>query len=91
MLIAVLESAFGADNGLSQSPGFMESARFMQYMIAPSRACFCFSNVPTKVAGNMIMFWFAGKTEDFSLLWLERQYLGCPEDRLFLILMVFCT
>lgn len=26
MLIAALESAFGTDNGLSQTPGFMESA-----------------------------------------------------------------
>ncbi len=34
MLIAALESAFGTDNGLSQAPGFMESARFMQYMTA---------------------------------------------------------
>ena len=73
MLIAALESAFGTDNGLSQAPGFMESARFMQYMTAPSGDCFCFSDSPVEAECNMMMFWFAGKAKDLSLLWIERQ------------------
>ena len=28
------------------SPGFMESARFMQYMTAPGGDCFCFWDYP---------------------------------------------
>ena len=73
MLIAALESAFGTDNGLSQAPGFMESARFMQYMTAPGGDCFCFSDSPVEAECNMMMFWFAGKAKDLSLLWIERQ------------------
>lgn len=96
MLIAALESAFGTDNGLSQAPGFMESARFMQYMTAPSGDCFCFSDSPVEAECNMMMFWFAGKEKDLSLLWIERQYLDRPdmpfaEDRLLPSLMVFCS
>ena len=96
MLIAALESAFGTDNGLSQAPGFMESARFMQYMTAPSGDCFCFSDSPVEAECNMMMFWFAGKAKDLSLLWIERQYLDRPdmpfaEDRLLPSLMVFCS
>ena len=96
MLIAALESAFGTDNGLSQAPGFMESARFMQYMTAPGGDCFCFSDSPVEAECNMMMFWFAGKAKDLSLLWIERQYLDRPdmpfaEDRLLPSLMVFCS
>ena len=96
MLIAALESAFGTDNGLSQAPGFMESSRFMQYMTAPGGDCFCFSDSPVKAECNMMMFWFAGKMKDLSLLWLERQYLNNPkipfaEDRLLPSLLVFCS
>lgn len=94
MLIAALESAFGTDNGLSQAPGFMESARFMQFMTAPSGDCFCFSDSPVEAECNMMMFWFAGKKKDLSLLWIERQYLDKPsvsfaEDRLLPSLMIF--
>ena len=71
MLIAALESAFGTDNGLSQAPGFMESARFMQYMTAPGGDCFCFSDSPVEAECNMMMFWFAGKAKDLSLLWID--------------------
>ena len=44
----------------------------------------------------MMMFWFAGKAKDLSLLWIERQYLDRPdmpfaEDRLLPSLMVFCS
>ena len=96
LLIAALESAFGTDNDLSQAPGFLESARFMEYMTAPSGEYFNFSDAVNGVRSNMMMFWFAQKTQDLSLLWLERQYLEYPsvsfaEERLLPALMVFCA
>lgn len=96
MLIAALESAFGADNGLSLAPGFMQSARFMQFMTAPGGDSFCFADSPVKAECNMMMFWFAGKENDLSLLWIERQYLDNPdmkfaEDRLLPCLMIFAS
>lgn len=96
MLIAALESAFGTDYGLSQAPGFLESARFMEFMTAPSGEYFNFSDSVNGVKSNMMMFWFAQKTKDLSLLWLERQYLEKPsvqfaEERLLPALMIFCS
>ena len=58
--------------------------------------CFCFSDSPVEAECNMMMFWFAGKAKDLSLLWIERQYLDRPdmqfaEDRLLPSLLVFCS
>ena len=65
-------------------------------MTAPSGDCFCFSDSPVEAECNMMMFWFAGKAKDLSLLWIERQYLDRPdmqfaEDRLLPSLLVFCS
>ena len=96
MLIAALESALGTDLGLSQAPGFMQSARFMQYMTAPGGDSYCFSDSPVEAECNMMMFWFAKQNKDLSLLWLERQYIEKPdvkfaEDRLLPFLMVYVS
>ncbi len=94
MLIAGLQSALGTDMGLSCFPGFMQSAKFMQYMTAPSGQSFCFSDTSLKVESNMMMFWFAQKSRDLSLLWLEKEYIAnkktiFAEDRLLPCLMIF--
>lgn len=96
LLIAALESALGTDAGLSQTPGFLQSARFMQYMTAPSGDSFCFSDSPREAECNMMMFWFAKKNNDPSLLWLERQYIEnkdivFAEDRLLPSLLIFAS
>lgn len=95
MLIAALESAFGTDLGLSATPGFLESAYFMEYMMAPGGGYFNFSDAVNGVKCNMMMFWFAKKLNDLSLLWLERSHLEKQpaefvEDRLLPCLMLFC-
>ena len=94
LLIAALESALGSDGGLSKAPGFLESARFMEFMTAPSGSCFSFSDSPVRAYANMIMYWFARKQQDPSLLWVERQFLEGEnlrfgEDRLLPILMIY--
>ena len=96
LLIAALESALGTDAGLSEYPGFLESARFMEFMTAPSGEYFNFSDAVNGVRCNMMMFWFAKKMGDLSLLWLENQYLENPsvcfaEDRLLPCLLIFCA
>lgn len=96
LLIASLESALGTDNGLTQTAGFLPSARFMQYMTAPSGDCFCFSDSPCEAEANMMLFWFARKLNDPSVLWLEKGYLNEPdtrfaEDRLLPSLLVFAS
>lgn len=93
MLIAALESALGGDNNLSRSEGFLSSARFMQFMTAPSGLCFCFSDAGYRATCNPMMFWCACQLGDASLLWLERDYIASgtsyAEDRLLPSLMVF--
>lgn len=96
LLIAALESALGTDAGLSKYAGFLESARFMEFMTAPSEEYFNFSDAVNGVKCNMMMFWFAKKMGDLSLLWLENQYLKAPsvsfvEDRLLPCLLIFCA
>ncbi|MBR5296471.1 MAG: heparinase II/III family protein, partial [Parabacteroides sp.] len=76
LLIAGLESAFEKDGGLSQTPGFIESARFMQYMIGSSHIPFNYSDCGTKMSGFPAMYWFASKANDPSLLWSEKTFLS---------------
>ncbi|MBL0745917.1 heparinase II/III domain-containing protein [Chryseolinea lacunae] len=79
MLNAGIESAFGTDKGLSAMPGFLESARYMEYMTGPTGASFNFSDAREPGQANVMMSWFAFKLKDPSLLWVERQYLQRPE------------
>ena len=95
MLIAALESAFGDDRRLAEAPGFLNSAYFMEYMMAPSGGYFNFSDAVNEVKCNMMMFWFAKRLDDLSLLWLENQNLKNAsvefvEERLLPCLMIFC-
>lgn len=96
LLSAALESALGTDGGLSYAPGFMQSARFIQYMTAPSGDSFCFYDSPITAESNMMMFWFAKKTNDLSILSLEKKYLEeadtrFAEDRLLPSLIIFAS
>lgn len=95
MLIAALESAFGDDLGLAEAQGFLNSAYFMEYMMTPSGGCFNFSDAVNEVKCNMMMFWFAKRLNDLSLLWFENQHLKnmsveFVEERLLPCLMIFC-
>lgn len=104
MMIAALESALGTDFGLSDSPGFLESSVFVQFMTAPGGVSYNFSDAPAKSPCNPMMFWFAAKTGDMSRVWLERRNLeNLPDDfmadadelfseyRLLPSLLIFCS
>ncbi len=81
MMIAALESALGTDYGLSEAPGFLDTASFIQFMTAPSGDCFNFSDSPSMAACNPMMFWFAGRNDDPSVIFLERRTIGSlPDD-----------
>ncbi len=96
LLIAALDSALGSDNGLSQAEGFMNTARFMQIMGAPSLDCFNFYDSGNRVKINPAMYWFASKSGDASLTYLENRYIergGVPyaEDRTLPLLPIFAA
>lgn len=81
MMIAALESAIGTDFGLSEAPGFLDTAAFVQFMTAPTGECFNFSDSAPYAPCNMMMFWFASKTGEAQRIWLERRNIeNLPED-----------
>ncbi|MBQ8483878.1 MAG: heparinase II/III family protein [Bacteroidales bacterium] len=81
MMIAALESALGTDYGLSEAPGFLDTGSFIQFMTAPSGDCFNFSDSPSMAACNPMMFWFAGRNDDPSIIFLERRVIrSLPDD-----------
>lgn len=94
MLIAALESALGNDFSLSEAPGFLQSAYFMQMMCAPDGSSFNFSDTGHKLVANPAMLWFASKLNDLSVLWVEKELMANKrpsfgEDRLLPTAMIY--
>jgi hypothetical protein len=94
LYLAALESAFGTDRGLSDTPGFLESARYIQFMTGPTGQAFNYSDAESEGVANAAMYWFAAKTGDNSLLWVEKDYLKkdriqFAEERLLPMLLIF--
>jgi len=76
MLLAALDSAFGTDLGLHQTPGFMKSAEYMLYMAGPLRMCFNYSDCSSNETILIPMFWFARKSNTQSLLCVEKNKIA---------------
>jgi hypothetical protein len=73
MMNAALESALGSDFGLSDSPGFKESARFVQYSTGTSGKLFNFYDNGEGMSSDIpILYWFAQKYSDPGLLYLAQ-------------------
>ncbi|MDR2765786.1 MAG: heparinase II/III family protein [Tannerella sp.] len=73
MMNAALESALGSDFGLPDSPGFKESARFVQYSTGTSGKLFNFYDNGEGVHSDIpILYWFAKKYNDPGLLYLAQ-------------------
>lgn len=81
MTAAMFQSALGSDFGIPESPGFLESAQFLQMCTAPSKWFYNFSDCGDKRGpnGNMILAWFATYTGDGSYFERER-FLASPEQ-----------
>ncbi|MBC8153266.1 MAG: heparinase II/III family protein, partial [Bacteroidetes bacterium] len=78
MLVSALDKLFKTDFGLSQQPGFLKTAGFMENMTGPTGNAFNFSDSGVKGGLKPAMFWFASKLNDPSLLWQERSFLADP-------------
>lgn len=80
LMIDALESALGTDFGLSEAPGFMQTGSFIRFMTTPGGGCFSFSDSPARGMCNPMMFWFAARNDDPSLVYLERRIIeSLPE------------
>jgi len=75
LFISALEKLFGKDFGLSEKPGFLKTAGFLENMTGPTGYPFNYSDAGQEGGLEPAMFWFAAKTKDPSLLWVERSRL----------------
>ena len=76
MLIESLRTALGTSFDLEKAPGFLESAKFMNFMQTPSGYTFNYSDCGNP--RNMVyplLYWFAHETNDMSIVWQDRQRL----------------
>lgn len=74
-LIDVLDKKFGNDFGLSDRTGFLRTGEYILNMVGPSGCCFNYSDTKPETIFNPAMFWFARKTNDYSILYNEKQYI----------------
>ena len=83
MFISAMEKLFGKDFGLSSKPGFLKTAGYMENMTGASGNPFNYSDAGTGGGLQVAMFWFASKTNDPSLLWVERSRLLSRDPKTF--------
>ena len=76
MLIESLRTALGTSCDLEKAPGFLESAKFINFMMTPTGATYNFSDSgnPMNMV-NPLLYWFALETGDTSLVWQDRQMI----------------
>ena len=74
LLIESLRTALGSSFDLEKAPGFLESAKFMNFMMTPTGRTFNFSDCgnPDKMT-NPLLYWFALESGDMSLVWQDRK------------------
>ena len=75
LLISALDKAFGKNFGLSDMPGFLKTAGYLENMTGPSGRPFNYSDAGSGGGVQPAMFWFAQKNADPSLLWVEKSRL----------------
>lgn len=75
LLLSALEKALGTDYQLSNLPGFLKSAGFLQNMIGPSYQVHNWGDSGLKAGASPAMFWYASKLKDPSLIWMNNAIL----------------
>jgi len=71
-----LKSIYGHDGGLSDTPGFMESADFALYAHATANTVFSFADGGSNEDHPLIAsWWFASERKDASLVYPEKRFL----------------
>ncbi|MEJ7740087.1 MAG: heparinase II/III family protein [Chitinophagaceae bacterium] len=83
MFLSAMEKVFGKDFGLSDIPGFLKTAGYLQNMTGPSGNSFNYSDAGSGGGLQPAMFWFAARLKDPSLLWVERKRLQEGEGKRF--------
>jgi hypothetical protein len=75
MFLSAIETVFKSDFGLNKTPGFLQTAGFLQNMTGVTGPCFNWGDAGLGGGLNPAMFWLAQKNSDPSQLWVEKKYL----------------
>ena len=78
MFLQAIEKIYGTDFGLSNKPGFLKTAGYLENMTGPSGESFNYSDSAPYRNFNPAMFWFADRLKDYALLYAEK---ACLADR----------
>jgi len=93
MFISAVEKIYNTDFGLSEKPGFLKTAGYLENMTGPSGRCFNYSDAGGNGGTNPAMFWFANRLKNTSVLLTEKSYLESDKsltgDRLLPAIMIW--
>ncbi len=95
MFLSAIENVFDSDFGLNQTPGFLQTARFLQNMTGATGLCFNWGDSGLEAGLSPAMFYLAQKNNNPSLLWVEKSYLQMDDfsrftrDRLLPAIMIW--
>lgn len=76
MFISAIEKLFQSDFGLSQAPGFLQTASFLEHMTGPTGKPFNYSDAGNEGGFHPAAFWIANRANDPSTLWMEKSFLN---------------
>ncbi len=81
LFINAVERALGTDFGLTSSPGFLNTAAFLQNMVGPTGMAHNWGDSGLREGLAPAPFWFAQRTKDPSLLWNQKSMMdGSSQD-----------
>ncbi|MFN8347757.1 MAG: heparinase II/III family protein [Spirosomataceae bacterium] len=75
LFISAIQKVFGTDYGLSNAAGFLRTAGYLENMAGPSGKNFNYSDSGNGLGLSPAMFWFANRSKNYSLLYIEKQVL----------------
>lgn len=74
LMVESLRSAGIDTEGIDRVPGFLRSAEYMDYMVAPSGRTYNFyDSGGGRNPSNPLLYWFARESGNYSVLWHERE------------------
>lgn len=76
LFLSALKKAYHSDFGLPVIDGFMNTASYYEHMTGLSGESFNYADCGDEYGLTPAMFWFAQKTKNPSLLWVEKNFMN---------------
>lgn len=76
LFLDAVEKAYNTDFGLFSMEGFRKTASYYKHMIGTTGDSFNYADCGEEYGLSPTMFWFAWKTNNPSLLWFEKDFIG---------------